>query len=294
MQPASICILGGSGFLGTRLVARLIKDGHRVTVLSRDREQHKHLLVLPGLIAKVLYPDLKSADQAYPTLLGKLMPTGLLGLAIAGIAAALMGHISATYNSVATLFTRDFYLRFRPEASQERQILVGRIAVVCVFILGAAWAPMIGKFGNLFTYLQTVQAYLMMPFAGIFFAGVLWKRTTATGVVACLVTACIVCPLLMLNGQLAIRHKDFLPFMRHPLLQPWLHAAMVSFSVCMVVLVAVSLLTRPPAPERLQGTTVTSVGSLLRTDVAVPLLRDYRLWLGVIVAVTSLLWFWMR
>src|ERR1700688_2943739 len=49
MKPLSICILGGTGFLGTRLLARLIKDGHRVTALSRDREQHKHLLVLPGL-----------------------------------------------------------------------------------------------------------------------------------------------------------------------------------------------------------------------------------------------------
>jgi NADH dehydrogenase len=49
MRPLSLCILGGTGFLGTRLVARLIKDGHAVTVLSRDRELHKHLLVLPGL-----------------------------------------------------------------------------------------------------------------------------------------------------------------------------------------------------------------------------------------------------
>ncbi len=49
MKLLSVCILGGSGFLGTRLVARLIRDGHRVTVLSRDRERHKHLLVLPGL-----------------------------------------------------------------------------------------------------------------------------------------------------------------------------------------------------------------------------------------------------
>ncbi len=48
-RPQSIVVLGGTGFLGTRLVARLIKDGHQVTVLSRDREQHKHLLVLPGL-----------------------------------------------------------------------------------------------------------------------------------------------------------------------------------------------------------------------------------------------------
>src|SRR5579859_1623365 len=49
MRLLSIVVLGGTGFLGTRLVARLIKDGHQVTVLSRDREQHKHLLVLPGL-----------------------------------------------------------------------------------------------------------------------------------------------------------------------------------------------------------------------------------------------------
>src|ERR1700738_2347289 len=49
MRPLSIAVLGGTGFLGTRLVARLIKDGREVTVLSRDREQHKHLLVLPGL-----------------------------------------------------------------------------------------------------------------------------------------------------------------------------------------------------------------------------------------------------
>src|SRR5580704_13563204 len=49
MRPLSIVVLGGTGFLGTRLVARLTKDGHRVTALSRDREQHKHLLVLPGL-----------------------------------------------------------------------------------------------------------------------------------------------------------------------------------------------------------------------------------------------------
>jgi uncharacterized protein YbjT (DUF2867 family) len=52
MRAQSITVLGGTGFLGTRLVARLVKDGHQVTVLSRDREQHKHLLVLPGLTLK--------------------------------------------------------------------------------------------------------------------------------------------------------------------------------------------------------------------------------------------------
>ena len=49
MRTLSICVLGGTGFVGTRLIARLVRDGHRVTALSRDREQHKHLRVLPGL-----------------------------------------------------------------------------------------------------------------------------------------------------------------------------------------------------------------------------------------------------
>ena len=147
------------------------------------------LLVLPGLIARAMFPGPAGADQAYGALLQHIMPAGLLGLTISGIGAALMGHISATYNSVSTLVTRDFYLRWRPAASQAAQILVGRIAVLTVFVLAAAWAPMIGRFGNLFTYLQTIQVYLMLPFAGIFFAGVLWRRTTTQGVVACLCTA---------------------------------------------------------------------------------------------------------
>jgi uncharacterized protein YbjT (DUF2867 family) len=49
MRALAICILGGTGFVGTRLVSRLVKEGHRVTVLTRDRELHKHLLVLPTL-----------------------------------------------------------------------------------------------------------------------------------------------------------------------------------------------------------------------------------------------------
>ncbi len=269
--------------------AKDLNEGRRGAVLCGALKiTTPFLLVLPGLIARVLCPSLERADQAYPALLSRLMPTGLLGLTVADIAAALMGHISATYNSVATLFTRDFYLHWRPEASQKSQIRVGRIAVLTVFIIGAAWAPMIGKFGNLFTYLQTVQAYLMMPFAGIFFASVLWKRTTTAGVLACLVTASLICPLLMWNGQ-----AHFLPFMEHPLLRPWLHAAMLAFAVCMVVLVAVSLGTKSAAREQLETTTVRSLASL-NAGTGMPLVKDYRLWFGVILVAVSALWFLMR
>ncbi len=78
MRPLSLCILGGTGFLGTRLVARLIKDGHAVTVLSRDREQHKHLLVLPGLTLENC--DVYEEPQLSERLRGKDVVINLIGI----------------------------------------------------------------------------------------------------------------------------------------------------------------------------------------------------------------------
>ncbi len=78
MKPLSLCILGGSGFVGTRLVARLIKDGHRVTVLSRDRELHKHLLVLPGLTLENC--DVYDEAQLSERLRGKDVAINLIGI----------------------------------------------------------------------------------------------------------------------------------------------------------------------------------------------------------------------
>jgi NADH dehydrogenase len=78
MRAQSITVLGGTGFLGTRLVARLIKDGHQVTVLSRDREQHKHLLVLPGLTLKNC--DVYNEAQLSEHFRGKDVVINLVGI----------------------------------------------------------------------------------------------------------------------------------------------------------------------------------------------------------------------
>ena len=249
------------------------------------------ILVGPGLIAAALYPGLARADDAYPMLLQKLMPHGLLGLTIAGITAALMGHLSATYNSVATMVTQDYYLKWKPQAASERQILVGRVAVIVVFILGALWAPVIGNFKSLWVYLQTVQAYLMMPFACIFFLAVFWKRTNTPAVLTCIGSALVFCPIMIVNQQTGYR---ILPFMNTPLLRPWLHGAMLACAVCVVTMIAVSLLTAPPAPEKLVNTTVFSLSGINADQPAVPWLKDYRLWFGAVCAATAVLWFIMR
>jgi len=78
MRLLSIVVLGGTGFLGTRLVARLIKDGHQVTVLSRDRERHKHLLVLPGLALENC--DVYQEPQLSERFRGKDVVINLIGI----------------------------------------------------------------------------------------------------------------------------------------------------------------------------------------------------------------------
>ena len=75
----------------------------------------------------------------------------------------------------------------------------------------------------------------------------------------------------------------FIPVMNHPLLRPWLHGAVVAFSIGMIVLVAVTLLTPPPLPENFANTTVDwkSPGDLPPTTAPEAVgfrLRDYRMW----------------
>jgi NADH dehydrogenase len=82
MRALAIVVLGGTGFLGTRLVARMIKDGHQVTVLSRDRERHKHLLVLPGLALENC--DVYQEPQLSERFRGKDVVINLIGVRNAG------------------------------------------------------------------------------------------------------------------------------------------------------------------------------------------------------------------
>lgn len=49
MRRLSICLIGGTGFVGRHLAAHLVRAGHSVRVLTRRREAHRELLVLPGL-----------------------------------------------------------------------------------------------------------------------------------------------------------------------------------------------------------------------------------------------------
>lgn len=139
-------------------------------------------VILPGLMAAKLFPGLEKPDMVYPTMIIELMPPGLLGLMIAVLLAALTSALSAILNSAATLFTMDFYMKFRPQTTSRQQVRVGRIVSVVILIIAVLWAPNIGKFGSLVKYYQEMISYISPPIVAAFFLGLFSKRANGSGI----------------------------------------------------------------------------------------------------------------
>ena len=128
----------------------------------------------------------------------------------------------------------------------------------------------------------------MMPFVAVFYLGVLWRRVTTQGVIASLVTGFVAGPLLLYDS----RHP-VLPFLQTPLMRPWLHGAILEFLLCLAVLALVSLATPRLPAAQLANTTVDWAAPAPAAPPRSTRL-DYRIWLGVLLAGASILWYLMR
>jgi SSS family solute:Na+ symporter len=141
------------------------------------------VFLIPGMIAFAMKTKgmilLPNSDAAFSVLVKELLPIGFKGLVVGGILAALMSSLASLFNSSATLFTVDFYQKYRPQAPEKELVRVGRIATVVVVVLGILWIPVmkgLGKF--LYAYLQDVQAMLAPGIAAVFLLGILSKKIT--------------------------------------------------------------------------------------------------------------------
>src|SRR5215470_14094891 len=230
------------------------------------------ILVLPGLIALALYRDLfkfgpdgqvLNGDIAYPTLIVNLLPSGLVGLMIAALLAALMGAMSAVFNSASTLVTLDFYKKYRPNASERNLVTFGRFATGFMVLLGLLWVPFIHLISSqLYIYLQSVQAYISPPIAACFVFGILWPRLNGTGAITSLLTGFVLGAgrfLMELKERSAGGHYFTSPVASWVVNMNFLHYAILMFIVCSVVLIAVSLATPAPDRKKLAGLTFATV-----------------------------------
>ena len=218
------------------------------------------IMVIPGVLAFLLYRNTEVAynttsgpcanladctDFTYPTLIFDLLPTGLLGLVVAGLLAAMMSSISATFNSASTLITMDFVNKFKPNMTSKQLVRSGQIATLVLVILASLVAPQIGKYGDLFKYLQDVLGYIAPPIVSAFLLGLFWKRANAQGSFSSLMVGLIMAVIWVVG---IFYEVDFWFFQMHFLLR-----TTVLFVICFAVLIIVSLATPPPPAIKTDG-----------------------------------------
>jgi len=258
------------------------------------------LLVLPGLIAFGLYPEMfhtiggkvTNGDIAYPMLVVNLLPTGLVGLMIAALLAALMGAMSSVFNSSSTMVTLDFYKKLRPQATELQLVAFGRIATGVMVVLGLLWVPFIHLLSaQLYIYLQSVQAYISPPIAACFIFGILWPRLNGQGAISSLLVGFVLGAVRFVAEVLdKTRHYDS-PSLRWLIDMNFLHYAIFMFVICSIVLIGVSMMYPAPERKKLAGLTFATVDDKVdNVDVNSPhLARESPLERKVNIAATLLL-----
>lgn len=154
------------------------------------------IVVLPGIAAYVLHhrgmfqtemldsKGLLDVNKAYPSLLN-LLPAGLKGLSFAALTAAIVASLAGKANSISTIFILDIYKKaINKNASEGRQVLLGRLTVVVAMVIAILLAFMLGeklmgegKQG--FQYIQEYTGFVSPGIFAMFFLGFFWKKTTS-------------------------------------------------------------------------------------------------------------------
>ena len=178
------------------------------------------IVMLPGIAAYVLHtnghlPGLSGMDGAYSAILG-FLPSGLKGLAIAALTAAIVASLAGKLNSIGTIFTLDIYMRYfrkKPlqqqtvisdvnaptsiadvagkEAEEKNMVWVGRMAALFSIVLAVVfeWKDLLGISGaGGFTFIQKYTGFISPGVFAMFILGMFWKRTTGAAAVAGLLT----------------------------------------------------------------------------------------------------------
>ncbi len=212
------------------------------------------IIAIPGLIAVAKFPDLADGDQAFPTLVAELLPTGLRGLFLAAFVAALMSSVDSYLNASATMVTHDFYLRYlNRDADDHRMLVIGRWVTVILmgwaifFAFVVRWMDESGKASGIYAIFQTLMAFFQGPALAVILCGFLWRRANGIGALSGFLSG------VALSVSLFVLDRWHEPLGLQPLFQvpePFLYFSVWAFLGALTVIIVVSLLTRPDPPEK--------------------------------------------
>ena len=207
-----------------------------------------------------------AAQAAFPLMVRDILPTGVRGIVVAGLLAALMSSLAGVFNACSTLFTIDFYAKFRPGATQAQLVWIGRVATVVMVLIGLAWIPVIQGARGLYEYLQGVSAYIGPPIVTVFFFGVFIKRLNGPGALAALLVGSAMGLFrLIVDTPVSLGLRGYeqgyppgslLWVVNNIYFQYW---SLLIFVVSALTMFAVSYATAAPSAAQIQGLTFSTV-----------------------------------
>jgi solute:Na+ symporter, SSS family len=150
------------------------------------------IVVLPGICAVVLAPQLSKPDQAYPEMM-KLLPHGLLGVAFAALVAAIASSLSSMSNSVSTIFTMDIYRKLlNTHASEKKLVFIGRFTAFAAMLVAVLLAkPLVGQSEQAFQFIQEFTGFFTPGIVVIFLFGFFWKKATANSAITAAIASVV-------------------------------------------------------------------------------------------------------
>ncbi|XP_077016534.1 solute carrier family 5 member 4-like isoform X2 [Tamandua tetradactyla] len=224
------------------------------------------LMVMPGMVSRILYTDkvacvvpsecmkycgteVSCSNYAYPTLVLELMPDGLRGLMLSVMLASLMSSLTSIFNSASTLFTMDLYTKIRKQASERELLIAGRLFIILLIVISIMWVPLVqlSQNGQLFHYIESISSYLGPPIAAVFLLAIFYKRVNEQGAFWGLIIGLVV-GLVRMIAEFAYGTGNCSTASNCPKIicgVHYLYFAIILFFMSILVVLAVSLVTKP-------------------------------------------------
>lgn len=244
------------------------------------------IIVLPGIVGLVLLNDgffttpPETEDQMYAAMIRSLLPSGLIGITLSGLVAALMSSVDSNICSASSLITLDWYQPARPHASEKELVRVGRIVGAVIIIMGMIWAIwVIPHFKFLFDYLAKFNSYAVGGLLACFIGGLVSPYPNRKAGFWTLVIGSLLGLLLWLIADNAYvgewAHSVGLGFLD----MHFLHGA-VFLTVCgFILLFGISFLTRGDGAESYADMRTTKLTGMEPTAAEN---KQFKLWLVIV------------
>jgi len=199
------------------LAAKSLKEAQRGLVFASFLKIIIPLIVvIPGIAAFVLFtqpegttiiPGVKAAflnsngtinyDKAYPWLIKVFIPSGVMGLVVAALTAAIVSSLASMLNSTATIFTMDIYKPyFEKDATEKKLVTVGRVSATVALLIALFIAPVMGNIPQMFQYIQEYTGLVSPGILAVFIMGIFWKKTNNKGAIVGVLSSIVIALLL--------------------------------------------------------------------------------------------------